>query len=246
MAGSITKGARRALSRLGRQGRTLAITHSPDWLKTALGPLALRMDMLFVDHGVFRVAYLNRHRIDEHAWRAAQPTPGQISRFKRLGIRTIVNLRGERECGSYWLETEACRRAGIKLVNFVARSREAPRREDIHAARKMFAEIEYPILMHCKSGADRAGIMSALYLILHRGVPVDVAARQLSLRFGHIQQADTGILDFMLARYLADNAKSPIDFLTWVDTLYDPVALRAEFRASGWANRLVNGILKRE
>jgi len=215
-------------------------------MKAALGPAALHADMLFVDHGILRVAYLNRHQIDEQTWRSAQPTPSQIARAGRRGIKTIVNLRGERECGSYWLETEACRRAGIDLVNFVARSREAPRKKDIHAARELFARIKYPMMMHCKSGADRAGIMSALYLILHKDLPVTVARQQLSLRYGHIRQADTGVLDYVLDRYLEDNARCAMDFLTWVDTVYDPEALSAEFRASGWANRLVNTVLRRE
>ena len=34
----------------------------------------------------------------------------------------------------------------------------------------MFETIEYPAVMHCKSGADRAGIMAALYLILKKEI----------------------------------------------------------------------------
>jgi protein tyrosine/serine phosphatase len=38
------------------------------------------------------------------------------------------------------------------------------------------------MLIHRKSGADRAGLMSALYLDLKEGVPMAQAKRQLSLR----------------------------------------------------------------
>jgi len=46
----------------------------------------------------------------------------------------------------------------------------------------LFGTLEYPILMHCKSGADRVGLMSALYLHTRHGVPISEARRQLSLR----------------------------------------------------------------
>ena len=81
---------------------------------------------LFVDHHVFRAIYLNRHKIAPGVWRSAQPSPGQIAGFARKGIKTIVNLRGERDCGSYRLEVEACRRHGIKLVNFTLRCAWSP------------------------------------------------------------------------------------------------------------------------
>lgn len=202
--------------------------------------------MLLIDHGIFRLVYVNRHKVSDNVWRSAQPAPHHIKRFAREGIRTIVNLRGERVCGSYWLEEEACRKHGIKLMNFVARSRAAPTLEELRSAKELFQNIEYPMLMHCKSGADRAGLMSVLYRFLHEGVPLEIAKRELSLRFGHIRQADTGVLDYFFERYLADNARDPIEFWTWVETVYDPDELKHSFRAKGWANRIVNSILDRE
>ena len=115
-------------------------------------------DLFFVDHHFFRAVYANRHQIAPGVWRSAQPGPAQIASFARKGIKTIVNLRGERDCGSYRLEVEACQRNGIKLVNFQLRSRMVPTVEVIHEARALFNELEYPILLHCKSGADRAGL----------------------------------------------------------------------------------------
>ena len=56
--------------------------------------------MLFVDHGIFRLVYPNSHRLSDKAWRSAQPAPHQIRRFAKAGIRTIVNLRGERDAAA--------------------------------------------------------------------------------------------------------------------------------------------------
>jgi protein tyrosine/serine phosphatase len=241
-----SKGVRKAASRFGKWGRGAVQTYAPSWMKRALGPFARHLDMLFIDHGIFRVMYLNYHRIDDHAARCAQPTPGQIRRFAKGGIKTIVNLRGERDCSSYVLEKRACEEAGIKLVNFQARSRAAPRPSDVRAAVELFAEVEYPIVMHCKSGADRAGIMSVLYLFLHRGVPLEEAIKQLSFKYGHIRQAQTGVLDHFFESYLKAKAETGIEFWTWLDTVYDADAMKAEYRSTKMADRVVDLVLRRE
>jgi protein tyrosine/serine phosphatase len=243
-------GAGRALWRrvkgVTRTWRLAVIAHTPAWARRMFGPVVWYFDMLLIDHGVFRLFYVNRHRLGDKAWRSAQPAPHHIRALKRRGLRTIVNLRGARLCGSYWLEEAVCARKGIKLMNFQIRSRAAPTPSEIKAARDLFDRIEYPMLMHCKSGADRVGLMSALYRFLKEGVPIEEARHELSLRYGHFRQADTGVLDRFFEKYLEDNRRQPIEFFEWVDTVYDPDELKREFRAAGWARRLVDQILKRE
>jgi len=203
-------------------------------------------NMLLVDHGVFRVVYLNLFRVTPGFWRAAQPTPTQIGRLAKQGLRTIVNLRGGREYGSWPLEREACERHGVTLTEFVVRSREAPDRETIHAAKRFFETLEYPVLVHCKSGADRAGMMSALYLILHEKLPVREAMRQLSWRYGHFRFARTGVLDAFFDAYLREGEAKGVDFLTWVDTIYDPEAVKRDFRPGLLSDLVVDRIIRRE
>ncbi|MFC0284379.1 tyrosine-protein phosphatase [Camelimonas abortus] len=203
-------------------------------------------NMLLADHGVFRVAYLNLFQVTPQFWRSAQPTPNQIDRLARRGLRTVINLRGGREHGAWPLEREACERNGVKLVEFVVRSREAPSRETIHEAREFFRQLEYPALAHCKSGADRAGMMSALYLILHENRPVREAMRQLSWRYGHFRFARTGVLDAFFEAYLREGEANGLDFLTWVDTVYDPEAVKRNFRPGFLSDLLVDRIIRRE
>lgn len=240
------KGPRRAFKRITQAGRQALIANTPPWAKRIFGPAALYFDMLVFDHGIFRLIYVNRHRIDGRAWRSAQPAPHHIGQLAREGIKTVVNLRGSHPSGSYWLEEEACRRHGITLVDFQVRSRAAPSLEELRGAKRLFETVEYPMLMHCKSGADRAGLMAALLMIVHEGASVEEASKALAFKYGHVRQADTGILDYMFERYLADNATRPMDFWTWVETVYDADEINRTFKASGWANRLVNGVLQRE
>ena len=242
----VTKPISRALQSRYRDMRQVIRDRAPAWIGLRADSAFDYFDVLFVDHGIFRAIYPNRHKLAGDAWRSAQPAPRDIRRLAKRGIRTIINLRGERDCGSYRLQEAACRRYGISLINFSVKSRQAPSPQKIHAAKELFASIEYPMLMHCKSGADRVGLMSTLYMILKQGVPVQEATRQLSLVYGHIKQADTGVLDLVFETYLAHNSHEPISFLDWVDRHYDSAAIDQTFRAGGFANILVNKVLKRE
>jgi protein tyrosine/serine phosphatase len=207
-------------------------------------PVTAYLNMLFVDHGIFRLAYLNLHRLGDRAWRCSQPAPHHVRTLARRGIRTIINLRGERHCGSYWLEQKACEQYNVVLVNFPIRSRRAPTREELKAAIELLDRIEYPMLMHCKSGADRTGLMSVLYLILQKSVPLAKARRQLSPRYGYFRHTSAGILYLFFEQYLEDSRRHPMPFAEWVENVYDPEKLTRAFRAKTWANRLA--VLKSE
>jgi protein tyrosine/serine phosphatase len=200
--------------------------------------VAAYLDMLFTDHGIIRLAYLNLHWLGPGAWRSAQPAPHHIRKLAKQGVRTIINLRGENPYGSYRLERVACQKHGIALVDFKVRSRKAPTRELIAAAHELFNGIEYPMLMHCKTGADRTGLMSVLYCVLKEGMPLAKAKRHLSLRYGHLRENGSGIIDDFFDSYLAYNRRRPMPFLDWLNKVYDPVELTRVFRAKGWISRI--------
>lgn len=229
-----------------RAMRRSITANAPPWLGRSVDPLLDHFDLIFVDHGIFRLVYPNRHRLSVAGWRSSQPAPHDIKLLARRGLRTVVNLRGIRDCGSYRLERQACQRHGVRLIDFTVRSRQAPPARIFHEAKALFESIEYPMLLHCKSGADRVGLMSTLYMILKEGMPVAEARRQLSLRFGHIRQADTGVLDMVFDSYLAHNSREPVSFLEWIDRHYDDKAIGHRFRANSWANLVVNKLMKRE
>ena len=169
--------------------------------------------MLVFDHGLVRKAFRNEHEVEPGVWRSSQPDPGAIRRLAGQGFKAVLNLRGETEYGSYLLEREACRAAGIELVDFKLSARSLPSREEILALDAIFARLPRPFLMHCKSGADRTGFVAALYLMLQKGVSPEEAGRQLSWRFRHLRGAATGVLHFLLERFAADTAaKQPMSF----------------------------------
>lgn len=210
------------------------------------GRLRAYFDAALVDHGFARLIWPNVHRINEKLHRAGQVAPYQIARFGRRGIKTIVNLRGRNDSGWYVLEVEACKEHGIEFVDFPTKSRDTPSKETIHGAKRLFETIRYPALMHCKSGADRAGLMGVLYLMLHEGQPVEKALKQLTWKFGHVRQAKVGMIDYFFEQYRRHNAETPTPFLDWVDKVYDPAAVKESFMSQWWANLVVDRILRRE
>ena len=202
-------------------------------------------ELIFKDHGFLRIWWHNLHEVAPGMWRSNQPGPSRVHAAAGMGIRTIINLRGPRDDGGWRLEAEACARAGITLLNFTARSRAAPDKAMLHAARELFAEAKLPAMMHCKSGADRAGLMAALFLLIVEKRPVREAAAQLAWKYGHVKQAKTGLLDAFFAAYMPYEDQG-MDFFDWVDSIYDPDEVTRNFQAKGWAVRLTDSILRRE
>ncbi|MEM9123996.1 MAG: protein tyrosine phosphatase, partial [Pseudomonadota bacterium] len=77
-------------------------------LKTPWQRFLGRLEFYFGDHAIFRMLYLNKHTVAPGVFRSAQPSPGHIRQFAKDGIKTVVNLRGERDCAGDTFEREAC------------------------------------------------------------------------------------------------------------------------------------------
>ncbi|MBC6413303.1 MAG: tyrosine-protein phosphatase [Hyphomonadaceae bacterium] len=198
------------------------------------------------DHGFLRTGFHNRHDIGGGMYRENQPSPKRIGAWAEEGIKTVLNLRGVHPKGYFYLEQEACEQHGLRLINYRMYSRNVHSREKIMGAKDLFEQIEYPAIMHCKSGADRTGIMGVLYRHFKIGVPIREAVEQLSFKYLHIRHGRTGILDFFFDQYLNYSQAENISFGSWVQTVYDPEDVKSRFM-SGWAgNILTDRILRRE
>lgn len=102
----------------------------------------------------------NFHRITPGLYRSAQPTHDGMRTLERLGIKTVVNLRH--------FSSDRALVAGTALVLEEVRVH-TWRVRDAHVLRVMRLLQESargPLLMHCWHGADRTGLMSAMYRML--------------------------------------------------------------------------------
>ncbi len=216
-------------------------------LTTAAGRRRAVLDHLWKDHAWIRLGFSNAHWISDELVRTNQPWPFQLKAWADRGVRTVINLRGGVHTSFRALEVDACARYGLELVDFVIASRDVPTAEKVLAARTLFETVRYPALMHCKSGADRAGIMGVFYRHFRQGLPIREAMEQLSPKYLHTRAGLTGVLDHIFERYLAQGEPAGLSFEAWVQTpAYDPVAIQAEFRAAWWGTVLTEKLLRRE
>jgi protein tyrosine/serine phosphatase len=213
---------------------------------TKWGLFTTYMHYLWADHAYLRVGFTNAHWIGKDMVRTNQPWPFQLAWWKKEGVRTVINLRGGK--GSfYYLEKHACEKLGLKLEDFGLTSRSLPTATEFREAKALFERIDYPALLHCKSGADRAGMMSVLYRHFHLGDPIREAAKELGLRTLHMKAGHTGVLDYVFEVYLRDIEPKGISFYDWTQSPdYDPDKIKSTFHASWWGTLLTDKLLKRE
>ena len=216
-------------------------------LSTPGGRFKARWDYVWKDHAFLRRWFMNAHWLGPDLVRTNQPSPRQLEGWATRGIKTVINLRGERDEGYYWLEKAACERLGLTLIDAPLDSRDPPGKDRVRRARELFRSIEYPVLIHCKSGADRAGLMAVFYRHFHLGEPISKAMSELSKKYLHSREGLTGVLDHFLETYVNEVEPTGVGFMEWVESdAYDPQAMRREFRAHWWGTLLTEKLLRRE
>jgi protein tyrosine/serine phosphatase len=165
-------------------------------------------------------------------------------RSGKAGLKSLINLRGQAKNGSDALSRDAAARLGLDFYDMALESRGAPQKDRIFRLAEIYRTMRAPALIHCKSGADRAGLAAGLYVLIAGGT-VKQALGQLSLRYGHIKLSNTGILDMFFLAYQRDGeGKKP--FLDWLRDDYDEAALRAAYKAGTVAGFINDRLLARE
>ena len=185
----------------------------------------------WLDHGILRRRWHNFAKVAPGVYRSNHPDHRRFKAYAEMGIKTVLNLRGQALQPHHLFEVESCAALGLTLVNVQMAARRAPDRRELLELLDAFAAMERPFLMHCKSGADRTGLAAAIYLLLYEKADIATARRQLSFRFVHIRRTSTGILDHFLDTYAARAAQSPIAVDDWIRTEYDRDALTDSFAA---------------
>ena len=92
-------------------------------------------------------------------------------------------------------------------------------------------KISKPFVLHCKSGADRAGLVSAMYLIVQKKLSVTEAKKQLSFKYLHLDFTKTGILDYIFDVFSERFKIEDIDFLDWIKQEYNSDILNSSFKS---------------
>ncbi len=193
--------------------------------------------MLWFDHEVLRKRWTNLHQIAPGVFRSNQPTFERLEALKQQGIEDIVNLRGKSDAAHYLVEEDRCQSLGLRIHSIELNARSVPDKQHLKDLIELFRTLNGPFMMHCKSGSDRAGLASVIYLVTQKGEPLSKAKRMLSLRFLHLKLTKTGVLDYMLHQYKKSFERSGIQFEQWLETEYEPQAINQQWRSMSFWER---------
>ena len=107
----------------------------------------------------------NFHQVNETLYRGGQPHPGGLKKLSELGIKTVINLRGASEdTQKEQAEAEA---SGMRYFNIPMPALGRPTDEQVERALAVIdARENWPVFVHCQRGADRTGVIVAVYRIL--------------------------------------------------------------------------------
>lgn len=137
-------------------------------------------------------------------YRSAQLTDGTLAgTMERYGIRSVINLRGAQpRAPFYQSEMRVCKELGAQHRDVALSAYALPPPAELRKVLLAFDQLPRPILLHCRGGSDRTGLVSALYEIVYEGRSVDEAeSTQLTWRYGHLSFSRSRAMDRFFALY---------------------------------------------
>lgn len=116
----------------------------------------------------------NLHQVTPALYRSARLDSVDVAQLQALGVKTVISLR------SFHSDTDILQGSGIRTVRIPINTWAIREKHVIEAMRTIrAAEQEGPVLLHCLHGADRTGMMIAMYRMLYQGWPRDKAVDEL-------------------------------------------------------------------
>lgn len=101
----------------------------------------------------------NLHQVTPNIYRGAQPTAEGMAQLKAMGIKTVINLR------TFHSDRDEVAGSGLKSVRFTTQPWDSDDEDVIHFLEVVSDTNNLPAFVHCKRGADRTGMMCAMYRV---------------------------------------------------------------------------------
>lgn len=143
----------------------------------ALVPLMIKWTTSPQDSDLPRLA-----QVGPFLYRSGQPSEQGLRKLAEMGIRTVIDLRGTGKRAKR--EQALVESLGMRYVNVPLSNFGRPTDAQIERIFAIIGDPESrPVLVHCRKGEDRTGVVIALYRILYEGWEAERAYREMR-RFG--------------------------------------------------------------
>ncbi len=168
-------------------------------------------------------------------YRCAQPKDNLDQILGRYGLKTVLNLRGGSEADDWYLnEVRATVRRNVDFYDLPLSASRRPTRRELLVVLDLLDRCRYPLLIHCKSGADRTGLVSGLYRLSVLREPPERALGAFSIGYGHVPLFGPERLHEPFVEYAAwlegqHLAHTPARFRGWVEREYRSDDARVDF-----------------
>jgi tyrosine-protein phosphatase SIW14 len=127
-----------------------------------------------------RKGLTNLHEVTPTLYRGAQPTAVGMRQLKAMGVKTVVNLR------SFNSDRDELRDTGLAYEHICMKAWHPEKEDIIRFLRITTDKDRTPVFAHCQHGADRTGLMCAVYRVAVCNWTKEEAIREMTQGgFGH-------------------------------------------------------------
>ncbi|MFZ3229788.1 MAG: tyrosine-protein phosphatase [Pseudobdellovibrio sp.] len=133
-------------------------------------------------------------------YRSAQLTTDELTEvIQKFNIKTVVSLRGSPAASDYYeKESDTLDRLKTRFVPIAMSDRYYPLESEMKDVFSVFEDPnKYPILIHCRVGTDRTGMVSALYQRVYMNKSIEESLDQLTLAHLHVRLLRPAMSDFV-------------------------------------------------
>jgi protein tyrosine/serine phosphatase len=140
----------------------------------------------------------NLYQVTTNLYRGAQPTAAGMAQLKAMGIKTVINLR------SFHSDKDEVTGTGLKSIRFEVKPWHAEQEDVIGFLKAVTDTNNLPVFVHCQRGADRTGMMCAMYRIVVCGWTKPEAIEEMKAGGYHFSPVWRNLVAFVEQADIAD------------------------------------------